>query len=57
MEFRKHHLTQTEKTKQDIIELNEEIKKLNSKETTFKKIENVSDLLKNFSPHLICEIT
>jgi ribosomal protein S2 len=56
IEFRKKYLENNEKTKQEIIGLNEEIKKINQKEEGMKKIEGMSNILSSLDPHKICEI-
>lgn len=38
VDFRKAYLANNERTKQDIIGLNDEIQKMNQKETSFKKM-------------------
>ena len=56
VDFRKETMSNHEKVKQNFIGLEEEIKKLNDKESSFKKMENVSDVLSALDPHLVCEI-
>lgn len=40
--------------KQEIIGLNEELHKMQNKESNFKKLENMSDVINSLNPHLIC---
>lgn len=39
-----------------MIGMQEEIKKMQNKEGSFKKLENMSDVINSLNPHLICEI-
>jgi hypothetical protein len=36
--------------------INDEIKKMNQNEGTFKKMEGMSNILNSLNPHLICEL-
>lgn len=56
VEFRKSYLLNNEKSKQDLIGIEEEMKKMQDKESSFKKLENMSDVINSLNPHLICEI-
>jgi hypothetical protein len=40
--------------KQEIIGIEDEMRKLNDKESSFKKMENVSEIMASLDPHLIC---
>lgn len=56
VEFRKNYLSNNEKLKQEIIGIGDEISKMQNKESSFKKLENMSDVINSLNPHLICEI-
>jgi hypothetical protein len=56
VEFRKNYLSNNEKAKQEMIGLQEEITKMQNKEGSFKKLENMSEAISSLNPHLICEI-
>lgn len=56
VEFRKGYLTHNEKAKQEMIGLSDEISKMQNKESSFRKLENMSEVLNSLNPHLICEI-
>ena len=42
--------------KQELIGLQEEVTKMQNKEGSFKKLENMSDVLSSLNPHLVCEL-
>lgn len=56
VEFRKNYLSHNEKVKQELIGLQEEVTKMQNKEGSFKKLENMSDVLSSLNPHLVCEL-
>lgn len=45
-----------ERVKQNILGIEDDIKKLREKGSSFKKMEDIGEVLQSLDPHLICEI-
>lgn len=56
VDFRKSYYEMNERFKHNVMDLEDQIKRMGDKGSSFKKMQDMSSLLQKLDPHLICQI-